>query len=162
MLRLLFAAPVVVSGDPETGLVQVAFGLLNPGLADVAVLTKEFPSGPGFTAAVAEYIPAARAELMGAIEGLFPGEYSLDALYPVPERVSMSGARVALRRAGLLDTVEAAIDAIPDVNDRADARIVWEYATTIDRYHPLIQMLAGPIGLTEAAIDDLFRVADGV
>lgn len=74
---------------------------------------------------------------------------------PVPQSVSMFQARTALRRAGLLAAVEAAVDASgdPEIQD------AWEYATEFPRSSPTIAALAAQIGLTDAQVDDLFRVA---
>lgn len=58
--------------------------------------------------------------------------------------------RLALHRAGLLDTVQAIADSDPE------ASIVWEYATVILRSSPFIAALQGQSGLTESQIDDLF------
>jgi hypothetical protein len=53
----------------------------------------------------------------------------------------MRQARLALLGAGLLDTVNAAIAAMPGAADDA-ARIEWEFATTIERSNPLFTQLA--------------------
>lgn len=74
---------------------------------------------------------------------------------PVPQSVSMFQARTALRRAGLLAAVEATVAASgdPEIQD------AWEYATEFPRTSPTIAALAAQIGLTDAQVDDLFRVA---
>jgi hypothetical protein len=69
--------------------------------------------------------------------------------------VTMRQARLALHRAGLLDQVDAAIT-------DAEARIEWEYATTVERNSPLVQNLAAGLGLTEQQLDDLFTQAAGL
>jgi hypothetical protein len=71
-----------------------------------------------------------------------------------PEMLECSPAqmRVALHRAGLLDQVQALVDADPE------AAIVWEYATTIVRQSPFIDAL-GKKAFTPEQIDDLFRAA---
>ncbi len=79
---------------------------------------------------------------------------------PVPERVDMAQARLALFQAGLLSQVDAAIDAIPDPTQRETARIEWEYRTTVRRDSQLVAGLGASLGLTDEQIDDLFRLAD--
>jgi hypothetical protein len=58
-----------------------------------------------------------------------------------------------------LPSVEAAIDAIEDEADREVARIEWEYATTFERSHPLIEQVGSALGLTPEQIDDMWTEA---
>lgn len=74
----------------------------------------------------------------------------------VPQSVTMRQARLALLAAGLLDAVDQSIAAIPDATQRKQAQIDWEFAATVDRNSPLVNGLSGALGLTEAALDDLF------
>lgn len=64
--------------------------------------------------------------------------------------------RIALHRAGMLDTVNdvAASD--------AEANIVWEYATLILRQSPLIDAMKGQAGMTDEQIDALFASASQI
>lgn len=75
-----------------------------------------------------------------------------------PEVVSMRQARRALRAAGLLGTVDAAIAALPGT-EGDDARIDWEFATEVRRDSPLIAQLAPALGLSDAQLDGLFVAA---
>ena len=72
----------------------------------------------------------------------------------VPASVTPSQARLALLEAGLLDRVQATVDA-----QGGAAKITWEYATTLSRDDPLITSLGTTLGLTDAAIDMLFKKA---
>lgn len=109
----------------------------------------------------------------GAVVGLFavpqPGiaEEVLDDQHadvqafrapPVPRQVDMAQARQALLQAGLLDQVQAAIDAMPGVEGQA-ARIAWEYRSTVRRDSPLLQALAAQLQLSEQQLDELFTLA---
>lgn len=58
-----------------------------------------------------------------------------------------------------LSSVEAAIDAIEDPTDREVARIEWEYATTFERSHPLVNQIGTALGLTPEQIDDMWTEA---
>jgi len=58
-----------------------------------------------------------------------------------------------------LSSVEAAIDAIEDETEREVARIEWEYATTFERSHPLIEQVGSALGLTPEQIDDMWAEA---
>jgi hypothetical protein len=60
-------------------------------------------------------------------------------------------ARLALNAAGLLDAVNAAVNAAGGAT-----LITWEYATQIERNDPLISQIGSSLGLTDAQIDDLF------
>ncbi|MEH2525874.1 MULTISPECIES: hypothetical protein [unclassified Bradyrhizobium] len=75
----------------------------------------------------------------------------------VPPFVSPKQARLALLAAGLLDQVEAAVAA----EGRA-TQITWEYATEVNRTDPLIATLGQSLGLTDEAIDQLFRDASQI
>lgn len=77
---------------------------------------------------------------------------------PVPEVVTMRQARLALLQAGLLSQVDTAIDDLPEP-DKSAARIEWEYSQEVQRDKPFVAMLAPALGLTEEALDDLFRHA---
>lgn len=73
----------------------------------------------------------------------------------VPASVSIFQARTALRRAGIFDAAEAAVQASGD----AEIQDAWVYATAFSRRSPTIAALASQLGLTDAQVDDLFRAA---
>lgn len=93
-----------------------------------------------------------------------PGRYTYDGgfvrvpdpvpLLPVPELVSMRKARRALLAAGLLDDVETAIAAAS-----REVQIDWEFATEVRRDYPILREIQSAQGLTDAQVDDLFRLA---
>jgi hypothetical protein len=69
----------------------------------------------------------------------------------IPRSVTMLSARRALRAAGLLDKVNAAIATqTPDIQD------AWEYAPTIARQSPTVKLLAAALALSETQVDALF------
>lgn len=74
---------------------------------------------------------------------------------PVPQSVSPFQARAALLAAGLLATVEAAVEAHPDPK----VKLVFEYAMIWERHSQFITDLGGALGLTAEQIDDLFIAA---
>lgn len=63
--------------------------------------------------------------------------------------LTMRQARLSLLGAGLLDEVEAAITTPSD-------RIWWDYSTTVERNHPLVDAVLTALGKTESEIDDMF------
>ena len=73
----------------------------------------------------------------------------------VPPSVTMRQARLALLGAGLLASVDAAIDSLPRPQKEA-AKIEWEYATEVQRSSGLVPMMVVALGLDDAALDALF------
>lgn len=68
-------------------------------------------------------------------------------------------ARLVLAKHSLLTGVADAIAAIEDEQQRQVAEIEWEYATTIERAAPWVNVLYGALGLTQEGVDELFREA---
>jgi hypothetical protein len=86
---------------------------------------------------------------------------------PVPEQVALFQARVIMAttpRGGgtLLDAVDAAIDALPDPMEREIARQGILCANVMSRHGRVVTHLATALGLTDAALDDLFRAAAAI
>ena len=73
----------------------------------------------------------------------------------VPRAVSMRQARLALKDAGKLAAVDAAIDALPEPQ-RSEARIEWEYSTEVQRLNGFVAALGPALGLSSEQIDALF------
>lgn len=78
----------------------------------------------------------------------------VEVYQPAPTSVSPLQARRALRQAGLSDAVAQWI-----ATQDADTQDAWEYAVEVLRTDPAIAGAAGALGMTEAQIDDLFRLA---
>lgn len=74
----------------------------------------------------------------------------------VPDAVTNYQARAALISAGLFDTVNAAMLALPA---NAIERQAWEYANTFSRSSPIITALGAQLNLTSEQIDGLFLAA---
>lgn len=78
---------------------------------------------------------------------------------PVPAGVSPRQIRQAMNRtqlgeATLRDAVEAAVAA----GDR-DLRDWWEFSTVVERSNPQVVAMATALGVDDAALDDLWRLA---
>ena len=97
----------------------------------------------------AELVPLTEAEI--AAQG--------NATLSVPSTVTTRQIRLWLHSQGKLDAVTAAIAAIPDPTQRTAAQIEWEWATVIERAHPLTGLLGTAIGLSSADLDQAFREA---
>lgn len=76
------------------------------------------------------------------------------SLEAVPHRVTNFQARAALRQAGLFDAVDAHCK-----QAGGSAWDAWEYANHFYRTGALVLSLAPAFGLSESALDDLFRAA---
>jgi hypothetical protein len=73
---------------------------------------------------------------------------------PVELSVTPRQARLALLQAGLLDQVQAAVDAAGGAT-----KITWEYALEIKRTDPMITAIGSALNLTPEQIDNLFQLA---
>lgn len=100
-----------------------------------------------------EFADEATEEQRGAAAAAIDG-FDLEAP-PVPASVTPRQARLAIEAAGLTSQVEAAVDAAG-----AAARIAWDYALEIRRDDPLLVQLAQAVGLSSAALDQLFVEAE--
>lgn len=68
--------------------------------------------------------------------------------------------RIALIQNGIsLSLIEAQIDGISDPAQKEIARAEWEYALEIKREHPLVNMIASSLNLTQKQVDDIFTLA---
>lgn len=72
----------------------------------------------------------------------------------VPQVVTMRQARLALDAAGILPSVQAAINAGSNA-----AKITWEYSSDVERHNGLVPTMAATLGMTETQIDNLFIAA---
>lgn len=103
-------------------------------------------------------------ERFGFTRADFPGAVApaLPAYVPppsdVPQAVTMRQARLALLAANMLTTVNTAIAAMPGAEGEA-ARIEWEYAQEVRRGWPALAAIQPALGLSDAQVDDLFRLA---
>jgi len=79
-------------------------------------------------------------------------------LPPVPLKVSMRQARLALLNQNLLSSVDAAIASLVDPQ-KSQVQIEWEYSQEVERGRPFVLLLGGALGLDDSQLDDLFRLA---
>lgn len=75
-----------------------------------------------------------------------------------PARVTMRQARLALHADELLQSVEDAINAMPEPGQTA-ARIEWDHASQVERSSQFVAVLGAAIGLDDAMMDELFIAA---
>ena len=80
---------------------------------------------------------------------------------PIPQEIAMRQARLALLDIGLLATVQAAINTLPEP-DKTKAQIEWEYSNALQRNNPFVTTLGTALGLSSDDIDSLFITASGL
>ena len=74
--------------------------------------------------------------------------------------ISARQLRLTLVRNGKsLASVNSAIDALPDGQQKEEAEIEWEYATTFDRLSPTLLTIANALSLTPSEVDTLWDEA---
>ena len=79
---------------------------------------------------------------------------------PTPATLSARQVRLWMVRNGVsLSAVDAAIDAIPDEQQRQEVRVEWHHAPYVERSHPMLVPLASALGLTEEQVDQAFTEA---
>lgn len=87
---------------------------------------------------------------------------------PTPNPVSSTGVPLVVTKRqgrqqlilmGILDNVQAAIDAIPDATQRLLVQSFWDDSIQYERYHPQMLQLAQAVGLTDEQLDQAFTAA---
>ena len=73
----------------------------------------------------------------------------------VPPVITMRQARLVLFTAGLINSVQAAINSLPSP-DKEKAQIEWDYSNEVQRHNGFVATLGPALGLTEEQIDALF------
>lgn len=61
-----------------------------------------------------------------------------------------------------LSTIETILDTIPDEQQKNVAKVEWEYAPYIERNHPMVDVIAGALGLNEEQINSAFIEASQI
>lgn len=77
---------------------------------------------------------------------------------PIPKEVTMRQARLALLDAGLLSSVQTAINSLQEPA-KTKAQIEWDYSNALQRDNSFVSVLGAALGLNETALDNLFIAA---
>lgn len=77
----------------------------------------------------------------------------------VPQEVTRRQFKQQLIVSGLIDQVEAAIDAVADPMQKRVVRNWWQESLSFERSHPLVASFGAALGLSSAQIDEAFRAA---
>ena len=130
------------------------------GEGDIARSTEIAPANTSQTTVVGEM----RANWTGHswVDLAYFMPFVLSAPREVPAEVTRRQAKQALLLAGVLGSVQGAIDAIPDATQRALAQIEWDDSQVFERNRPILIMLATALGLSSEQLDDLFITAAGL
>ena len=83
---------------------------------------------------------------------------SAPVIIPIPQEVTMRQARLALLDAGLLSSVQTAINSLQEPA-KTKAQIEWDYSNALQRDNSFVSVLGSALGLNEAALDNLFIAA---
>jgi hypothetical protein len=75
-----------------------------------------------------------------------------------PNEVTMRQARLALLDAGLLSSVQTAINNLQEPA-KTKAQIEWDYSNALQRDNSFVSVLGAALGLNETALDSLFIAA---
>lgn len=124
-------------------------------------------SDPAFAAFASQFAAAIVTErdaLRSQVTTLEAEVARLTALVPppvdpnaVPVFITALQGRLALKRSGLLETVETAI-----LTANGETQIWWEYAAEWHRTNAVLVALATSLGLSDQQVDDLFRLAGSI
>jgi len=78
----------------------------------------------------------------------------------VPSIITARQLRLQLVLNGFnLNTIDLIIDSLPEPN-KSIAKVSWEYATTFEREHQMLGLIAQQIGITETELDTIFINAE--
>ncbi|EHH07561.1 hypothetical protein ATCR1_06831 [Agrobacterium tumefaciens CCNWGS0286] len=88
-------------------------------------------------------------------------EYVPPFVEPPAPPITRRQLRLTLVRNGIsLSTVENAISDMPEGLPKEEAQIEWADASTFNRNHPTLLLIAGALGLTEAQVDAMWAEAE--
>jgi hypothetical protein len=82
-----------------------------------------------------------------------------EAPLPVPESLANWRVKAVLDMQGLTDTVDNAIAALPDGPEKIVISRAWHGNGDVPRNSPTVTSFMSILGLTEAQVDDMFRLA---
>lgn len=74
----------------------------------------------------------------------------------VPNSITKRQAKQMLILGGYYTQVQSMIDAIVDDTERLLAQVFWDDSQTFERHHPQLIAFAGLLGISDAALDQMF------
>lgn len=88
-------------------------------------------------------------------EGAWVRDAEAERQARVPRSITMRQARRCLRSHGMLESVQPAIDALPEP-DRTDAQIDWDHSGAVERDRGFVLQIAQALGIRDEQLDALF------
>ncbi|WP_082520575.1 hypothetical protein [Rhizobium sp. Root482] len=89
-----------------------------------------------------------------------PAEPTAEELRAMMPPISPRQLRLALVRNGhSLASVDAAISALPDGQEKEESQIAWEYGTSFERLSPTLQAVAGALQMAPESVDVMWSQA---
>lgn len=120
----------------------------------------EYASVPGDTVGLAPLVRQWLTENEGSYVVAPYVEPTIEDLRAVMPSITARQLRLVLVRSGIsLDSVAAAINAMPAGVAEDEARIEWEYATVFNRLHPTLLQISTALALTPEQVDALWEQA---
>jgi len=94
------------------------------------------------------------------IESATPEEIAEANKLIVPSIITARQLRLQLVLNGFnLNTIDFIIDSLLEPN-KSIAKVSWEYATTFEREHQMLELIAQQLGITETELDTIFINAE--
>lgn len=87
-----------------------------------------------------------------------PEELEAERLAQVPQSITPTQGRIALKLMGLLDNVNTMIEN----SDDAALKIYWEYSLSWDRQNSYISSMANLLGMSDTDLDNFFIEASNI
>ena len=110
-----------------------------------------FPDGP-----TVNYVFPTRADYLRELDRTNDaGTFNPCIPTPIPTIITMRQTRLMLLGMGLLQTVENALQQLPEP-DRSYVLVEWDYGGQVERYNPFVTALVGMLGMTSDQADQFF------
>jgi len=121
---------------------------------------------------LAENVPLNSQEIIGdgfqkpillngvVVEGITPEEIAEANKPIIPSIITARQLRLQLVLNGFnLNAIDLIIDSLAEPN-KSIAKVSWEYATTFEREHQMLALIAQQLGITETELDTIFINAE--
>jgi hypothetical protein len=94
-------------------------------------------------------------------EGATPEEIEQAFKDKTPSESQLWRVRTILKLMNLVETIESALDQLPEPNQTA-AKNVWNYGTTIERYSQTVLFIQSVTQMTDDQVDEIFQQAEAI
>jgi hypothetical protein len=94
-------------------------------------------------------------------EGATPEEIDQAFKDKTPAESQLWRVRTILKLMNLVETIESALDQLPEPNQTA-AKNVWNYGATIERYSQTVLFIQSVTQMTDDQVDEIFQQAEAI